>query len=93
MARLWQVPQLLLAILVSLMALTYQEKRKTFLSVEEVPVSESYVAATMQYVINDFNEKSDNKYSFQIVRVLKVQKQITDHMEYHVNVEVRQTTC
>lgn len=56
-----QVPQILLAILVSLMALTYQEKRKTFLSVKEVPPSECYVAATTQYVINDFNEKSDDK--------------------------------
>uniref|UniRef100_M3XPZ3 Cystatin 11 n=2 Tax=Mustela putorius furo TaxID=9669 RepID=M3XPZ3_MUSPF len=93
MARLWQVPQILLAILVSLMALTYQEKRKTFLSVKEVPASECYVAATMQYVINDFNEKSDDKYSFQTVHVLKVQKQITGHVLYHVNMEMRQTTC
>ncbi|XP_006743003.1 cystatin-11 [Leptonychotes weddellii] len=93
MARLWQAPQLLLVILVALMALTYQEKRKTFLSVREVPASEPYVIATMQYVINDFNKKSNDKYNFRIVRVLKAEKRITDHMEYHVNMEMRRTTC
>ncbi|XP_002925514.1 cystatin-11 [Ailuropoda melanoleuca] len=93
MARLWQAPQLLLAILVALMVLTYQEKRKTFLSVREVPASEPFVTATMEYVTNDFNKKSDDKYNFRIVRILKVRKQITDHMEYHVNMEMRRTTC
>ncbi|XP_004405167.1 PREDICTED: cystatin-11 [Odobenus rosmarus divergens] len=93
MARLWQALRLLLVILVALMALTYQEKRKTFLSVREVPASEPYVIATMQYVINDFNKKSNDKYNFRIVRVLKVKQQITDHMEYRVNMEMRRTTC
>ncbi|KAF3824602.1 cystatin-11 [Mirounga angustirostris] len=93
MARLWQAPQLLLVILVALMALTYQEKKKTFLSVREVPASEPYVTATMQYVINDFNKKSNDKYNFRIVRVLKAEKRITDHMEYRVNMEMRRTTC
>ncbi|XP_014917164.1 cystatin-11 isoform X1 [Acinonyx jubatus] len=93
MARPWQTPQLLLAILVALVALTHQERRKTFMSVEEVPVSEPQVIATLQFVINDFNKKSDDKYNFQIVRVLKVRKQVSDHMEYHVNMEMRRTTC
>ncbi|XP_043409208.1 cystatin-11 isoform X2 [Prionailurus viverrinus] len=75
MARPWQTPQLLLAILVALVALTHQERRKTFMSVEEVPVSEPHVIATLKFVINDFNKKSDDKYNFRIVRVLKVQKQ------------------
>lgn len=77
MARLWQAPQLLLAILVALMVLTYQERRKTFLSVKEVPASEPFVTATMEYVTNDFNKKSDDKYNFRIVRILRVQKQVS----------------
>ncbi|XP_029773328.1 cystatin-11 [Suricata suricatta] len=93
MGRPSHIPRLLLAILVTLVTLTYQVRRKTFISVEEVPVSEPYVIATMQFVINDFNKKSDDKYNFRIVRVLKVQKQVTDHMEYHVNMEMRRTTC
>lgn len=78
MARPWQTPRLLLAKLVILVTLTHQVRRKTFISVEEVPVSEPYVIATMQFVINDFNKKSDDKYNFRIVRVLKVQKQVSE---------------
>ncbi|KAF6284210.1 cystatin 11 [Rhinolophus ferrumequinum] len=93
MARPWQVPQILLVILVALVALTYQARRKTFISVQEVPASETYVIATMQFVTNEFNKESDDKYSFRIVRVLKVKKLVTDHMEYHLNLEMRRTTC
>ncbi|XP_066241411.1 cystatin-11 [Saccopteryx leptura] len=93
MARPWQGPQLLLVILVVLEAPTYQVRRKTFISVREVSPSEIYVIATMQFVTDEFNKKSDDKYSFRIVRVMKVKKQVTDHMEYHVNLEMRRTTC
>ncbi|XP_070444828.1 cystatin-11 [Equus przewalskii] len=93
MGRPWQAPRLLLAILVALVAFTCRARKKTFFSVQEVPSSESYVIATMQFVTEEFNKESDDKYSFRIVRMLKVQKWITDHMEYHVNLEMRRTTC
>ncbi|KAM5218499.1 cystatin-11 [Hipposideros larvatus] len=93
MARPWQAPQILLAILVALVALTYQEKRKTFMSVQEVPASETNVIATMQFVTNEFNKESDDKYSFRIVQVLKVKELVTDHMEYHLNLQMRRTIC
>ncbi|XP_025858070.1 cystatin-11 [Vulpes vulpes] len=93
MARFWQAPQLLLAIFMALVAHTYQVRKKTFLSVGEVSASDPYVTTTMQYLSDDFNKKSNDKYNFRIVRLLKVQKQITDHMEFHVNMEMRRTTC
>ncbi|XP_016067444.1 PREDICTED: cystatin-11 [Miniopterus natalensis] len=93
MARPWLAPQLLLAVLVALVALTYQIKRKTFISVQEVAASQSYVVAAMQFVTSEFNKESKDKYSFRIVRVLKAKEQVTDHMEYHVNLEMRRTTC
>lgn len=73
----WQAPQLLLPILVALVTLTYQARRKTFISVQEVPASGTYVIATMQFVTNEFNKESDDKYSFRIVRVLKVKKLVS----------------
>ncbi|XP_038288772.1 cystatin-11 isoform X1 [Canis lupus baileyi] len=93
MARFWQAPQLLLAIFMALVAHTYQVRKKTFLSVGEVSASDPYVTTTMQYLSDDFNKKNNDKYNFRIVRLLKVQKQITDHMEFHVNMEMRRTTC
>uniref|UniRef100_A0A8C0R918 Cystatin-11 n=1 Tax=Canis lupus dingo TaxID=286419 RepID=A0A8C0R918_CANLU len=88
-----KAPQLLLAIFMALVAHTYQVRKKTFLSVGEVSASDPYVTTTMQYLSDDFNKKSNDKYNFRIVRLLKVQKQITDHMEFHVNMEMRRTTC
>lgn len=77
MARPWLAPQLLLAVLVALVALTYQIKRKTFISVQEVAASQSYVVAAMQFVTSEFNKESKDKYSFRIVRVLKAKEQVS----------------
>lgn len=76
MARPRQAPQLLLAILVALVAFTYQVK-KTFMSVQEVPASGAYVVTTLEYVTSEFNQESDDKYNFRIVRVLKVKKLVS----------------
>lgn len=76
MARPRQAPQLLLAILVALVAFTYQAK-KTFISVHEVAASVPYVVTTLEYVTNEFNQESDDKYNFRIVRVLKVKKLVS----------------
>lgn len=77
MARSRQAPQLLLAILVALVAIAYQERKSTFISVQEVPVSGAYVVTTLEYVTSKFNQESDDKYNFRIVRVLKIKKLVS----------------
>lgn len=77
MARSRQAPQLLLAILVTLVAIAYQERKNTFISVQEVPVSGAYVVTTLEYVTSKFNQESDDKYNFRIVRVLKIKKLVS----------------
>ena len=76
MARPQQGARLLLAIMGALVALTYQTKRKTFISVHEVPVSDPVVVTTLDFVTKDFNQKSEDKYNFRIMRVLKVLKRV-----------------
>ncbi|XP_069351837.1 cystatin-11 [Eulemur rufifrons] len=93
MARPWQAPRPLLPILVTLVALTYQAGKKTFISIEEVPAESKSVKDTLQFVMDEYNKESDDKYNFRIFRVLKIQKQVTDHMEYHFNLDIRRTTC
>ncbi|KAL2764066.1 cystatin-11 isoform 2 precursor, partial [Daubentonia madagascariensis] len=75
MARPWQAPRPLTAILVTLVALTYQAGKKTFVSIQEVPTEESYVKDTLQFVIDEYNKESDDKYNFRILRILRIQKQ------------------
>lgn len=78
MARSWQAPQLLVVILVALVAVTYPSRRKTFLSVREVPASEIYVPPTLEFVTSEFNKQSDDQYSFRIARVLNVRKLVSE---------------
>lgn len=71
MARPQQGPRLLLAIVGALVALSYQTKKKSFIHVQELPVSDPFVVTTLDFVSKEFNKKSEDKYNFRIVRVLK----------------------
>nr|XP_020037477.1 cystatin-11 [Castor canadensis] len=93
MGRHWQAPHLLLAILVALVSFTYQARRKTFIRVQEENAVETQVKDTLQYATDMYNKDSDDKYNFRILRILKIEKQVTDHMEYHITVEMQRTTC
>ena len=77
MARPWQGPRLLLAIVGALVALSYQSKRKTFILVYEVPVSDPVVVTTTDFLTTDFNKKNKDPYNFRIVRVLKAVKRVS----------------
>ncbi|XP_040837205.1 cystatin-11-like [Ochotona curzoniae] len=93
MARPWQVPQLLLAVLVALLAVTQQSRRKSFVTVYEVSAVEEPVLGCLQFVTNEYNKQSNDTYNFRIIRILRILKQVTDHLEYHMNVEMWRTTC
>ncbi|XP_021512259.1 cystatin-11 [Meriones unguiculatus] len=93
MASSWKAPQLLLAILVTLVALSYQEKRKTFINVQQVSAMDASVKEMLEYVTEEYNKKSEDVYNFRILRILKIEKQLTDHMEFHIRVEMQRTTC
>ena len=77
MVRPWQGPRLLLAVVGALVALSYQSKRKTFILVYEVPVSDPVVVTTMDFLTTDFNKKNEDLYNFRIVRVLKAVKRVS----------------
>ncbi|XP_057637134.1 cystatin-11 [Chionomys nivalis] len=93
MARPWKAPQLLLAILVALVAFSYQLKRKTYISVLKMSTLDSSAQSTLKYVTEEYNKKSDDLYNFRIIRILDIESQVTDHMELHITVEMRRTTC
>ncbi|EGW02592.1 Cystatin-11 [Cricetulus griseus] len=93
MARPWKASQLLLAILVALVAFSYQQKRKTFISVREVNALEPPVPDTLDYVTDAYNKESEDVYNFRILRILKIEKRVTDHLEFRIRVEMRRTTC
>jgi cystatin-11 len=77
MGRHWQAPHLLLAILVALVSFTYQARRKTFIRVQEENAVETQVKDTLQYATDMYNKDSDDKYNFRILRILKIEKQVS----------------
>ncbi|XP_008824670.1 cystatin-11-like, partial [Nannospalax galili] len=93
MNRPWKVLYLLWAVLVALMAFSYQKRKTTFIKVEEVNAVETLVKKALQYVTDAYNEKSEDMYNFRILRILKIEKQVTDHIEYHISVDMQRTTC
>ncbi|XP_003411825.1 cystatin-11 [Loxodonta africana] len=93
MARAWQALRLLLAMLAALVAITNEGRKKTFLKVEEIPMTEPYVEDTIQFLISYFNQENKDAYNFRVIRILNIKRLISDHMEYHMNIEMRRTTC
>lgn len=77
MARPWKAPQLLLAILVALVAFSYQQKRKTFISVLKISPLDSSAQSTLKYVTEEYNKKSDDLYNFRIIRILDIESQVS----------------
>ncbi|XP_075384096.1 cystatin-11 [Tenrec ecaudatus] len=93
MACGWQVLWCLLVLLVTLVPFTNQARKRTFIDVKEVPKTDLHVEQTMEFLINKFNEESMDPYKFRIVRILDIKMQITNHMEFHMNLEMLRTTC
>ncbi|KAM6144254.1 cystatin-11 [Erethizon dorsatum] len=93
MARPWQAPQLLLAILMVLVAFSDQFKRKTFISISEETAVDDFVPETLHFLNDQYNRESEDAYSFRIIRVLRVQSRVTDHLQYRIQVEMRRTMC
>lgn len=77
MARLWQSLQLLLAILVALVAFTYQVK-KSYISIHDVSAVDHYVEDTLRFLNNEYNSQSDDEYNFRIIRILRIQKVVSE---------------
>nr|XP_012594645.1 cystatin-11 isoform X2 [Microcebus murinus] len=75
MARPWQAPRPLLAILVTLVAFTYQAGKKTFIDIHEVSPEDNHVPGILNFTINKYNQESDDAYNFRVFRILKIQKQ------------------
>lgn len=61
----------------ALVAFSYQQKRKTFISVREVNALEPPVPDTLDYVTDAYNKESEDVYNFRILRILKIEKRVS----------------
>uniref|UniRef100_A0A8C8Z2B0 Cystatin domain-containing protein n=1 Tax=Prolemur simus TaxID=1328070 RepID=A0A8C8Z2B0_PROSS len=52
-----------------------------------------YVQQALWYAMKEYNKASKDKYSFRVVKILKAQEQVTDSLEYYIEVQIARTMC
>ncbi|XP_019828408.2 cystatin-8-like [Bos indicus] len=98
MTRLWGTYQLLLALLVALVALggntlVHKDTDKVLWELKNVSSSSGNVKQCLWFAMQEYNKDSEDKFSFQVVKVLRVQMQVTDRLEYFIDAEISRTNC
>lgn len=81
MTRLWGTYQLLLALLVALVALggntlVHKDTDKVLWELKNVSSSSGNVKQCLWFAMQEYNKDSEDKFSFQVVKVLRVQMQV-----------------
>ncbi|XP_034352687.1 cystatin-13 [Arvicanthis niloticus] len=62
-------------------------------SFEDIPKSYVYVQHALWYAMKEYNKASNDQYNFKVVDILKSQEQITDSLEYYLEVNIARTMC
>ncbi|KAL6042436.1 hypothetical protein STEG23_017330, partial [Scotinomys teguina] len=60
---------------------------------EDIPKTYVYVKQALWYAMKEYNKMSKDRYSFKVVDVLKSQEQVTDSLEYYLEVKIARTMC
>ncbi|XP_052579818.1 cystatin-13 [Peromyscus californicus insignis] len=60
---------------------------------EDIPQTYVYVRQAVWYAMKEYNKASKDQYNFKVVDILKSQEQITDSLEYYLEVNVARTMC
>ncbi|XP_058143378.1 cystatin-8 [Dasypus novemcinctus] len=95
MSRPWWSSLLLLAMLVALAASTDPQKNelKALRKINLKNSSNANVKQCLWFAMQEYNKKSEDKYIFQVVKILQAQMQVTNRMEYFIDVEIARTNC
>ncbi|XP_006860816.1 PREDICTED: cystatin-8 [Chrysochloris asiatica] len=95
MTRAVWLSLLLLTLPVALEATTDPAKNqvKVLRKLKPINFSNANVKQCLWFAVQDYNKESEDKYVFQVVKILQAQLQVTDRMEYFIDVEIARTTC
>ncbi|KAM7126385.1 cystatin-8 [Molossus nigricans] len=86
---------LLLTLLLTFMASTDPEKNKVKVlrELKVIDASNFNVKQCLWIAMQEYNKESEDKYIFQVVKIVRVQLQVTDHLEYFIDVELARSNC
>nr|XP_019574221.1 PREDICTED: cystatin-8 [Rhinolophus sinicus] len=60
---------------------------------EDIPETYVYVQQALWFAMKEYNRASKDKYTFKVVKVLKSQEQVTDSLDYFLEVKIARTMC
>ncbi|XP_017396946.1 cystatin-13-like [Cebus imitator] len=60
---------------------------------QDIPENYVYVQQALWFAMKEYNKASRDKFSFRVLKVLKSQEQVTDSLEYYIEVKIARTIC
>ncbi|XP_004270540.1 cystatin-8 isoform X1 [Orcinus orca] len=60
---------------------------------QDVPESYVYVEQALWFAMKEYNEASKDEYTFKVLQILKSQEQVTDSLDYLLEVKIARTMC
>ncbi|XP_039076899.1 cystatin-8-like isoform X2 [Hyaena hyaena] len=95
MTRSWGFCLVLLTVLVALVASTDpgKNKGKVLRELKVINASNANVKQCLWFAMQEYNKESEDKYLFQVIKTVQVQLQVTDHLEYFIDVEIARSNC
>ncbi|KAM6144253.1 cystatin-8-like [Erethizon dorsatum] len=95
MTRPWGLSLFLLTILVALVASTDPDKNvwKVLRPFKTVEFSDANMRQCLWFAMQEYNKESEDKYVFLVSQILQAQMQITDRMEFLIEVEIARSNC
>ncbi|XP_007954447.1 cystatin-13-like [Orycteropus afer afer] len=60
---------------------------------QDIPETYIYVQQALWYAMKEYNKADDDKYTFRAMKILKSQEQVTDSLEYYLEVKMARTMC
>ncbi|XP_004376534.1 cystatin-like 1 [Trichechus manatus latirostris] len=86
----WRNPLLLLVALVLAAKLGHFQRWEGFV---EKPMSKENMNGTLNFLIQSYNNVSNDTYLFRVHKLLRTQMQLTTGVEYMVTVKISRTKC
>ncbi|XP_036179269.1 cystatin-8 [Myotis myotis] len=95
MTRLWGSCLFLLTLVVALVASTDPDKNKVKVvrELKVIDASNYNVKQCLWFAMQEYNKESEDKYIFHVVKIVQVQLQVTDRLEYFIDVEIARSNC
>ncbi|XP_066242688.1 cystatin-13-like [Saccopteryx leptura] len=60
---------------------------------QDIPETYVYVQHALWFAMKEYNRASKDPYTFKVVKVLKSQEQVTDSLDYLLEVKIARTMC